>query len=174
MADLKLYQKFKPSESEARTVQDKIYALEAKAGLAAKKQAEEQKATAAEEQKQQDYQNKIGFLAGAWKFSWTVKGGPFNGETTQYTAVITVTDKTVLINRIFKGQKVQALKGTIEGDDYTSIKWILQADRAPDYPIDVTVDRDGRQIHWKQPVTLAGRDGDSWTWQSSYDVQLTK
>jgi hypothetical protein len=31
MEDLKLYQKFKLSESEARTVQDKIYALEAKA-----------------------------------------------------------------------------------------------------------------------------------------------
>ena len=39
MADLKLYQQFKLSETEGRTVQDKIYALEAKADVAAKEQA---------------------------------------------------------------------------------------------------------------------------------------
>jgi hypothetical protein len=55
MADLKLYQQFKLSDTEARTVQDKIYALEAKAGLAAKKQAEEQKAAAVNEQKPAHY-----------------------------------------------------------------------------------------------------------------------
>jgi hypothetical protein len=38
MADLKLYLGFKLSDTEARAVQDKIYALEAKAGAVAKKQ----------------------------------------------------------------------------------------------------------------------------------------
>jgi tetratricopeptide (TPR) repeat protein len=42
MDDLKLYQQFKLSDDEARTVQDKIYALEAKSEEAAKKAAEEQ------------------------------------------------------------------------------------------------------------------------------------
>lgn len=41
-ADLKLYQQFKLSESEARTVQDTIYALEAKAVAAEKRQAAKQ------------------------------------------------------------------------------------------------------------------------------------
>jgi tetratricopeptide (TPR) repeat protein len=38
MADLKLYLQFKLADAEARAIQDKIYALEAKADLAAKKQ----------------------------------------------------------------------------------------------------------------------------------------
>lgn len=42
MADLKLYQQFKLSDTEARTVQDKIYSLEAKATLVVKKKAEEE------------------------------------------------------------------------------------------------------------------------------------
>jgi hypothetical protein len=55
VADLKFYQKFNLSDSEARTVQDKIYALEAKAERAARKQAEEHRAAAA--QKAQDAAN---------------------------------------------------------------------------------------------------------------------
>jgi hypothetical protein len=177
MADLKLYQQFKLSESEARTVQDKIYILEAKTVMTAKKQDEQQKAAAAaaaaEEQKQRDYQRKIGFLAGAWTISRTVKGGPWNGEKTTGPAVITIADKAVVIYRIYEGRRVQELKGTIEGDDYTSIKWILQADRTPDYPIDVSIDN-ASKMHWKRPVTEAGRNESSWTWQISYDVQLSK
>ena len=51
MADLKLYQQFKLSDTEARTVQDKIYALEAKADVTAKKQAADQLAAAIEQTK---------------------------------------------------------------------------------------------------------------------------
>jgi len=54
MADLKVYQQFKLSESDARTVQDKIYALEAKAGAVAKRQAgQDQIAAAAKNKKGQ-------------------------------------------------------------------------------------------------------------------------
>ena len=51
MADLKLYQQFKLSDAEARTVQDKIYALEAKTAEASKVQAAAQQAAAAEQAK---------------------------------------------------------------------------------------------------------------------------
>ncbi len=47
-ADLKIYQQFRLSESEVRTVQDKLYALEAKAGAAARKQTKEQEVSAEE------------------------------------------------------------------------------------------------------------------------------
>ena len=51
MADLKLYLLFKLSEDEARAVQDKIYALEAKAEAITRKRAKEQNAAVAEERK---------------------------------------------------------------------------------------------------------------------------
>jgi tetratricopeptide (TPR) repeat protein len=50
IADLKIYQKLKPSDTEARAVQDKIYALEAKAEVAAKKRTPEPKAAAADDE----------------------------------------------------------------------------------------------------------------------------
>lgn len=53
LADLKIYQQFSLSDADARTAQDKIYALEAKAEEAVKKQAEIQKAAAAEQAKAQ-------------------------------------------------------------------------------------------------------------------------
>jgi hypothetical protein len=65
MADLKLYQKFKLSDSEARTVQDKIYALEAKAGAAAKQHASDGAATAKEAAARAE-EAKYGWLQGEW------------------------------------------------------------------------------------------------------------
>jgi hypothetical protein len=47
MADLKVYQQFKLSDTEARTAQDKIYVLEAKIQKIATAKAEEQRAAAA-------------------------------------------------------------------------------------------------------------------------------
>src|ERR1017187_10120417 len=79
MDDLKLYQKFKLSESEARTVQDKIYALEAKAGAATKKHAAEQdEATqaAVKEAAARTEETKYGWLKGEWSFK---SGYPIEG-----------------------------------------------------------------------------------------------
>ena len=53
MADLKLYQQFKLSDSESRTVQDKIYALEAKAEVAAAKRIEKTESDTTKQNEQQ-------------------------------------------------------------------------------------------------------------------------
>ena len=53
MGDLKLYQQFKLNDTEARTVQDKLYALEAKAGAADKTRADKQKSADTERDEQQ-------------------------------------------------------------------------------------------------------------------------
>lgn len=160
MADLKLYQQFKLPDSEARTLQDKIYGLEAKAGAAAKRQAD-----TAEVLKQRRYADNLGFLLGTW--NWTLTNAM---ASSQGQAEIKIIGTTVLISN--KGR--QMLKGTLEGDDYTSIKWVIQADPKgedpderllPDYPIDVTVDRSGRRIHWKEPGVRHGRNGATWEWQ---------
>jgi tetratricopeptide (TPR) repeat protein len=173
MADLKLYQKFKLSDADARTVQDKIYAIEAKAGAAAKKQADEQNAAAAEEHKNQDYQDKIGFLAGSWNASITW----FNGENQHFEAVVTITGKTVLIANQKSGD--QLLKGMIEGDDYPPIKWIYHSNdphmrNNPDCPIDVTVNKFAHQINWKDPGSDTSTSPWTWIRNAGADIKLTK
>jgi thioredoxin-like negative regulator of GroEL len=60
MDDLKLYQKFKLSESEARTVQDKIYALEAKQQKKVSSDTAKDAADAEEA--------KYGWLLGEWSY----------------------------------------------------------------------------------------------------------
>jgi hypothetical protein len=96
MTDLKLYQQFKLSESEARTVQDKIYALEAKASIVAKKQAEEnQIAAAAEEKKRDTHQvlDRLKSIAGGSEYWWYMasvgnwqKGGRQGLNMSEYEA----------------------------------------------------------------------------------------
>jgi hypothetical protein len=69
------------------------------------------------------------------------------------------------------------IKGTIQGDDFTSIKWTLTGEAAPgfpipDFPLVVTVSR--HQIHWKEPeITFIGR-GWGWDGTSIRDTLLTK
>jgi tetratricopeptide (TPR) repeat protein len=72
MADLKLYQQFKLSESEARTVQDKIYALEAKE----QKQVSSDTAKDAADAEEAKY----GWLLGVWSYVsvYTKEGPPCN------------------------------------------------------------------------------------------------
>jgi hypothetical protein len=165
MADLKLYQQFKLSDSEARTVQDKIYALEAKAGLAAKKQAEERNVTAAEEQKKRDYQDKIGFLAGTWNASATSEYNSWEAK-----AVITVTDKNIVIAGVVTDS---VTRGTVETDG--SITWILTGERLPALPVEVTVNKSAHQINWKQPYVRHGKGGAlSWDASAVAIIQLTK
>ncbi|HWS17478.1 MAG TPA: hypothetical protein VN223_05665, partial [Candidatus Elarobacter sp.] len=183
IADLKLYQKFKLSDTEARTVQDKIYVLEAKAGVAAKKQAEEQRATAAatatEEQKQRHYQNKIGFLAGQWKVSQTyscTRCGDWNGRVWYRTDVVTIKGDTVFVSQ--PDGEIDA-KGIITGDDYQSIKWSAvarESDRRPgqaypDFAIEVAIEKSSARISWKAPAAVWGQE---WTWAQFSTFLLTK
>jgi hypothetical protein len=181
MDDLKLYQQFKLSDAEARTVQDKIYVLEAKQEEAGEKQADEQKAAAAKEQKKQEYQDKIGFLAGQWNVASTFHCScAWDGRVYQSTVMITINGKNLLITN--KPSGVVLAKGSMEGDDYTSIQWMRVADtsawprqigRLADCSIAVTIDKPGQQISWKEP-TAEQSIPPIWTWDSSCDVQLTR
>src|SRR5262249_32700184 len=152
----KIYQQFKLSESEARIVQDKIYALEAKAGVAAKKQGEEQEAAAAHQQKKRDYQDKIGFLAGTWNWSGR---DTFNGQDAGHSyqvgrVVMTIVGKNIFLSDPNNPKKPATsignfgtLKGRIEGDDYSSIKWKYCSYPSPgEVPVNVTVDKSHNKI----------------------------
>lgn len=180
MVDLKLYQQFKLSDADARKVQDKIYVLEAKAGAAARKQAEIQKAAVAEEQKKQNYENNIGFLVGKWRLLITYFGIPRQPMERDAVIAITISGNNVfIVEHDNDGSDHQLLKGTIEGDDFASIKWVRQVDPAwifpgakdlPDCPIDVTVDKPSHQIRWKQPRPYPP----AWDWSVGEYMQLTQ
>jgi len=174
MADLKLYQQFKLSDEDARKVQDKVYVLEAKTVEATKAQAAAQQTAAAEEERKRAYRDKIGFLEGTWSAARTLPPR-FGLPTSQFQAVITITGNNIFI-RTTDGS--QMLKGTIEGDDYSSIKWIYQQGPNPTFPlpdisINVTVDKIGHQIKWKTPGINAAGSG-SWDWTYPVDVVLTQ
>ena len=177
MADLKLYQQFKLSDTEARTVQDKIYALEAKTGEAAKKQAADQQAAAAEEQKKREYQDKLGFLVGTWNVTGTPP--PWFGQPGyRFQAAITITGNNIFIRNSTSGK--QLVRGTIEADDYTSIKWIYHQDSIstiplPDCSINVIIDKFGHQIKFKTPtISINAAGSGSWDWTNTVDVVLTQ
>lgn|GEM_PF-6158922 len=70
MADLKVYQQFKLSDTEARTVQDKIYALEAKQKM---KASENAPADVAKSQTRTE-DAKFGWLQGEWSFETEFEG----------------------------------------------------------------------------------------------------
>ena len=169
MEDLKLYQKFKLSDTEARTIQDKIYALEAKAELATKKL---QTTAATEQQKARDYQDNIGFLSGEWDVANTMHCGcGWNGQVSHFKALITIKDKNVVIIKADNGATL--VKGTIEGDDYTSIKWVVPAqDGLADYSLDVKIDKGRPQISLKIPSRNMSVPP-FWSWESSNDWTLT-
>jgi tetratricopeptide (TPR) repeat protein len=168
MADLKLYQQFKLSDSETRTVQDKIYALEAKAGAAAKKQAEVQEAATLEDQKKRSYQDQIGFLAGTWNLSATSEYNSWEDQ-----AIISITGKNILITKIRSHDAF--IKGTIEGDDYSSVKWILTGEQLPDLPIKIIVNKAAHQINWEEPYVRHGKQGAlSWDGSAIANIQLSK
>ena len=173
-----------PNAKDADHLRERIGGLKYATEKAIQKQAEEQKAAAAEEQKKRDYLDKIGFLAGTWNYSSTFNCDcAWNGRTdlggAKDSVDITIADKTVVIaGKSTDGKQHQLLKGTIEGDDYSSIKWVLQAPQdfpgmegAPDFPIDVTFDNYGHRIRWKAPSVAYPN---SWSWQTSTDYELTK
>jgi hypothetical protein len=79
-ADLKVYQQFKLSESEVRAVQDKLYALEAKAGAAARKQTKEQEVSAEEKRAREFKASQDNFSA----FILKLEGSVFVGNGIPY------------------------------------------------------------------------------------------
>jgi hypothetical protein len=173
MTDLKLCQHFKLSDTETRAVQDKIYVLEAKAGVIARKQD----AAASEERKKQDYQDRIGFLAGTWAIHCTY----FNGVSCSGPGLITISGNNISIT--YQSTGYELLRGTIEGDDYSSIKWVQTPNRndsnqanLPDLPIQVTIDKDAPTISFATVgIETATRP---WSWSQSQggrtEIELTQ
>lgn len=169
MDDLKLYQKFKLSDAEARTVQDKIYVLEAKG---VKKQA-----AAVAEQEKTNYQEKIGFLAGDWN-STSFRHVYLHSKNERYAHTtgkdrISINGDTIKITTLNDDGTANydryALVGKIGGDDYSSIKWILRfklEDQYPDLPIDVKIDKVNSHISWKEPGT-GYKNGQTFWWPLS-------
>lgn len=174
MADMKLYQKFTLSRSEARTVQDKIYALEAKAEVAAKKQAEDQQASAADKQKRQIYLDKIGFLEGRWNCHEVFTAPSRATLTFDYKVDITVSGKTVTLTKETRNKPFA--RGTLHGDDYASIQWFAADDTndqgldgpvapAQDTPITLQINRAGPRLTWQEPQILMDGSASGWTMQ---------
>ncbi len=177
---LKIYQSYKLSDADARTVQDKIYELEAKQQKVAGAKAEQQKATAEVERKKREYQEKIGFLAGEWNFATTVHCNcTLDGQTPWHGVdVITITDKTILITS--KGESRPILKGMIQGDDFASIKWVVPGaayandpnfPEIPDFPVKVTLDRNGSRFAFERP---SRRLGTGWNTGMLHSDELTR
>jgi tetratricopeptide (TPR) repeat protein len=171
MADLKLYLQFKLPEAEARTAQDKIYVLEAKAEAVTRKQ----NVVASEEQKKKEYQDKIGFLAGAW----VIHRSLFNGPYSSGPGLITITDNNISIT--FPASGYELIRGTIEGDDYSSIKWVQTPNRndphvadLPDCPIQVTIDKYAHTIRWSEAAIDTSTHPWSWNRSAGNDIQLTQ
>jgi len=173
MADLKLYQKFTLSEEEARKVQDKIYALEAKAGAAARQKEQ----SAAEDKKKGAFQDMVQFLQGEWNYTGTphfsssfpsaISRSPFAGK-----AYINITDRTI---RITTGQSPLTVKGTITGNDPSAIQWVLHSEsesRWPDCPVNVTIDKTGPRIYWRRPWESMDMEGKNYIWNYSEYIEM--
>ena len=120
---------------------------------------------------------KFRFLEGTWRGTATsVCNCPWNGKVDNVEYVITIKGKDVFIT----GDKKRTVKGVIEGDDYTSIKWVVKTTASeqnslPDYPLDLKIDKTGSEIHWKQPGSQLGDSG-VWTWNWGFygEINLTK
>ena len=150
MADLKLYQVFKLSDTEARTVQDKIYVIEAKGEEVDKKKAEEQKAAAVAEQQKQEYQKKIGWLSGTWVGKDKASFRQQIYRTTDVTYEITINNGMVSIKG---GNHTLRAFGKIKGDDYQSIEWDVSNRDKPGmegYIFNLTADPIHNHIYWHE------------------------
>jgi hypothetical protein len=152
MADLKLYQQFKISDSEARTVQDKIYALEAKAGASVRKQIDREKAKALEEEKRRDYQ-RIGWLQEEWSYESESPGLP-NSAAKGIVQAKTI-DNVVEIGTINNYSRPIGDLLAVVGQS-GSVTWEFRFVRAPGgcmdgkrLPVAVTVAQDQRTIRFQ-------------------------
>jgi hypothetical protein len=143
IAGFKIYQLFKLTDEQARKVQDKIYAIEAKIKM---RQVEVDKATAAaaeeaasnarrqssERAKADEIRRastrKIGFLEGEWRCRSSVydeKMGHIGSFDKDETALIKIVGKNVTIST---PSGTFTVNGSIVGEDYTTIAWSVPVD----------------------------------------------
>jgi hypothetical protein len=178
--NLKLCQLFKLSETEARTVQDVIYALEAKAELAQKRKSEQEQAAAAEpeakqpEEKEQDKidpakgakdaesYRQIGLLAGKYLEhleSVFKRGGSkdWSDDVGLRYFEIEASGSSVDIYYLRKNGERESspyVHGEVSGADDRHIAWkrlaVTGAIAKPELPIEVTIDKASGTIRWKE------------------------
>ena len=184
-ADLKLYQHFKLSADEARTVQDKIYVIEAKQEKiekAAKKQAQDAAQEHAAAADQSKLQETVHFFSGDWNYTTYSSIYENLGSVAHGHGTVHVTTNGRIIEIDFGSGWLIHFTGTIQNDNI-STKWVVNAshptlnpeDNPPkDFPIDVTVDRAGNRIYWKSPWPGAGPNGGYWKYDYYMTVDLTK
>ena len=150
MADLKLYQQFKLSDPEARTVQDKIYALEAKQiKTVSDNSTKETKATSDAEEA------KFGWLQAEWSYeSEHGNWGPNYGAATG-SARAQRTGNTVDIGPInsYDGPW-GSLRAIVGGSGVLSWDFIYSVnyggcDRGKDVPAAVKIGEDRRTIRFQ-------------------------
>ncbi len=203
MADLKLYQAFKLSETEARTVQDKIYVLEAKQ----QKDANAKATVLAEEQKKKEYQRNIGFLEGEWKVESFQRARSFrnstavkitlNGDKIQIIAIHLPSLRDHFQNEeseppfFVKGGEGYKIRGKIIGSDYNSIRWFLSCSvciidgdpcsglKWPEIPISINIDMPNTRLTFTVPGARFAKGWTEGTWNNEagddiIDFTLTK
>lgn len=158
---------------------------ESSALLASSPQAENNSPTTpddsqAEENRRREFQEKLGFLEGTWncKVNIHAPGGFLSGmmakssaDQRSFPTYIKISGRNISI----RSDSSILLNGTIEGDNYTSIKWVQVADKSGSRkggsqqggPVDVTVDKSSMRISWR--VVTSAQD------QGLYaEMELTK
>ena len=176
--NLRLAMLANPGGSDARTAQDKIYALEAKQEKLQKAALAQDVAARAEEENKRAYQSKIGFLGGPW--ICRVEFAAPNGQpmSRDFKATVAIAGRLIAITNADDRGNRPFVRGAMETEDYTSIRWMAADDSddtdskgkvwspAPDLAINVVVDKARSQIHWQQPqLMLDYQSGASWTTQ---------
>lgn len=156
MADLKLYQQFKLSDAEARTVQDKLYALEAKSRRAAQKNVsdDEAKARAAVAQAEE---TKYGWLQGEWSYNsvYRIRGNTNYGDASGI-AKATKLSNIVEIGPINDyGRAIGDLRAIVNESGNTSweFRFVTEYRGECGYgkrsPVNVTIGQDQRTIRFQ-------------------------
>jgi tetratricopeptide (TPR) repeat protein len=176
-ASLKLYILTGPSDKDSREAQDHVYALEGKKKLAAQAQS----VKAVPETADHAYGDIVQSLQGHWNFdglfSLYARLSPDSGRGSGI-AHVTITGKEILIRR--EGSTFTVLKGTITGNDLSSIQWFVHSVDpghyvpAPDYPIKVTIDKNGSHIYWKEPWPAVKDGNNIWSTDDYVEVNLTR
>lgn len=150
------------------------FAIEKAAGAEAKKQADEQKAGAAEEQKKQEYQTRIGWLLGEWSYESAYPGnyGPARGiaQTKQI-------GNAIEIGRINDYAKPKGDFRAIVGES-GNLSWEFRYSdglgngcmTGKPLPVAVTVGRDQRTIQFQ----VDSYSGDACKYNFPFIVTLTR
>jgi tetratricopeptide (TPR) repeat protein len=146
-----LYLLAAPSAEDAQAVKKRIGGLQ----YASEEVQQAQTAAAAEERTRREYWDRLGFLAGAWNTA-------YNGQPDYVTADIALTARTIVITR--DGRIL--LRGAIEGDSLSSIKWVqIDSTRSnlPDFATDVIVSRSPLRISFRTHLVEGGIGNARWS-----------